>query len=87
MQEDANASDEKSFEEILAELTRVVERLEKGGLPLQESLALYTRGVELLQRARQTLNQAQARLEVLLSANGEVIETRELDPEEFVREG
>lgn len=81
------AAEEKGFEEVLGELTRVVERLEKGNLPLQDSIALYTRGVELLQQARRTLDQAQARLEVLIGTGeqGPVVEG--LDPEPFTRDG
>lgn len=85
--ETAPTPEERTFEEVLADLTRVVERLEKGNLPLQESLTLYTKGVELLRQARKTLDQAQARLEVLLSATEEGLETEPLDPEEFLKEG
>ncbi len=83
----APGAQERPFEDLLADLTRVVERLEKGNLPLQDSITLYTKGVELLRQARQTLDQAQARLEVLMGTGeqGPVIE--ELDPEEFRREG
>lgn len=83
----APAADDKAFEEVLEDLTRVVERLERGNLPLQASIALYTKGVELLKQARRTLDQAQARLEVLLEATGEGIATETLDPDEFLREG
>ncbi len=83
----ASQANEKGFEELLAELTRVVERLEKGNLPLQDSIALYTRGVELLQQARRTLDEAQARLEVLIAVGEDGPVTEELDPEEFIREG
>jgi len=77
---------EKGFEELLDELARVVERLEKGNLPLQESIALYTRGVGLLQAARKTLQEAQAKLEVLIASGPDGPEVSPLDPEAFLRE-
>ncbi|NOZ02296.1 MAG: exodeoxyribonuclease VII small subunit [Deltaproteobacteria bacterium] len=78
---------EKGFEDILKELNEVVEKLEKGNLPLEESIALYTQGVKMLQSARGVLDKAQARLEVLLSAeDGKEPSTEELDPAEFLKE-
>jgi exodeoxyribonuclease VII small subunit len=73
------------FETLLKELAQAVERLERGNLPLEESIALYGRGAELLKAARGVLDGAQARLEVLM-AGPEGLETRELDPAEFHRE-
>lgn len=73
------------FETLLKELTQSVERLERGNLPLEESIALYARGAELLKAARTVLDGAQARLEVLM-AGPEGLETRVVDADEFLRE-
>lgn len=76
---------EKGFEDILKDLTRIVEKLEKGNLPLEKSITLYTRGVELLKSAQGVLDKAQVRLEVLMSSDGEEEpQSREVDPSEFL---
>lgn len=54
-----------SFEAALAELEKVVADMETGKLSLEESLAAYQRGVELLQQCRSRLEDAQQRVRVL----------------------
>lgn len=73
------------FETLMKELTQAVERLERGNLPLEESIGLYSRGSELLKAARSVLDGAQSRLEVLM-ATPEGLATKELDPEDFLRD-
>ena len=47
--------DEMSFKEASIELEQIVRSLEAGDLELEESLARYTRGVELLKSLRERL--------------------------------
>ncbi len=54
-----------SFEAALAELEQVVADMETGKLPLDESLAAYRRGAELLQACRDRLSDAQQQVRVL----------------------
>ncbi len=54
-----------SFEAALAELEKVVADMETGKLPLEESLAAYSRGAELLQVCREHLSNAQQQVRVL----------------------
>jgi exodeoxyribonuclease VII small subunit len=54
-----------SFEVALAQLEEVVGRLEKGDLPLEESLRAYEAGVRLVQQAKGRLDDMSARLEIL----------------------
>ena len=54
-----------SFESALAELEALVARMESGELPLQESLAAYKRGAELLARCQAALKDAQQQVQVL----------------------
>ena len=56
----------KSFETQLAALERVVRELERGDLPLEESLKLFEEGVRLSRDCQERLNQAERRIEVLL---------------------
>ncbi len=54
-----------SFEAALAELEQVVSDMEGGKLPLEESLAAYQRGAELLQQCRSRLDAAQQQVRIL----------------------
>ena len=54
-----------SFEAALAELEQVVADMEAGQLPLEDALAAYKRGAELLQQCRTRLDDAQQQVRVL----------------------
>ncbi len=55
-----------SFEKALADLEQIVEKLEKGGLSLNESLALFEKGVNLARFLREELGKAEKKVEILL---------------------
>jgi len=57
--------DKLTFEQALAELTRLVEKLESGKLPLEESIAAFEAGVKLSRRCEELLDKAEQRLQVL----------------------
>lgn len=57
---------ELSFSEALEELESIVASLEAGQLELEESLARYQRGVELLQALRTKLGEAQQKVTALM---------------------
>ncbi len=54
-----------TFEKALEELEALVARMEDGKLPLEESLAAYQRGAELVKFCESKLTDAQARIAVL----------------------
>lgn len=58
----ASQSNEPSFEEMLEQLDALVERLETGGLTLEESLQAYEAAVNLVATCQQTLDQAEVRI-------------------------
>ncbi|MDB6046548.1 MAG: exodeoxyribonuclease small subunit [Gammaproteobacteria bacterium] len=58
------------FEEALAELEGLVERLERGDLPLDEALKTFERGVELTRHCQSSLKAAQQKVEILLKRGG-----------------
>ncbi len=60
-----------SFEESLAELEGLVERMEQGNLPLEESLKLFERGVQLTRSCQKSLQEAEQKVRILLEENGE----------------
>ncbi len=64
---------ERSFEEALAELERVVRDLEDGELGLDEALARYEQGVALVRHCQGQLSRAEQRIVVLtgVSADGQ----------------
>jgi exodeoxyribonuclease VII small subunit len=55
-----------SFEEQLAELEKVVDRLESGGLSLDESVKLFEDGMRLSNACKAQLSSAESRIQVLL---------------------
>ncbi len=55
----------KDFEAALAELEAIVKKLEEGDLPLEQSLALYERGVHLSRFCHARLEDAERRIEIL----------------------
>ncbi|MGX2994772.1 exodeoxyribonuclease VII small subunit [Streptomyces sp. JNUCC 64] len=55
------------YEQARDELIDVVRRLETGGIPLEESLALWERGEELARVCRHWLEGARARLDAALA--------------------
>jgi exodeoxyribonuclease VII small subunit len=71
-----------SFENALGRLSDIVERLEGGELPLEESLRLFEEGVRLARAAEAKLEAAERRVEELLGidADGNPV-VRELEDE------
>jgi len=58
--------DESGFDQVLARLRGVVEKLEGGSLSLEQSLAAFEEGVRLSRKGAQILDAAEHRIEVLL---------------------
>lgn len=61
-----NAAAEPNFEAQLASLERIVRELERGDLPLEQSLELFEQGVKLSRECQERLNEAERRIETLL---------------------
>ncbi len=57
--------DEPKFEAGLAELQNLVRELEEGSLGLDESIARFERGISILRRCYQVLEQAEQKIELL----------------------
>ena len=71
-----------TFDEALAALQRTVAELEAGGQPLEESLALYERGVALQQRCDRLLRDAELRVQQLIARAGGAVEAHDVRPDE-----
>lgn len=59
-------NDAISFEEALARLEELVNRLEEGNLPLEESLKLFAEGISLTKKCNKHLEQAEKQISILL---------------------
>lgn len=75
------------FDAALAELQAVVARLEEGGQPLEEALALYERGVALQERLERLLADAELRIRRLVERSGGRVEAVEGPGPEEVSNG
>ena len=79
------AKDEKprTFEESVAELEKIVGAIESGQIGLEESLAKYEQGMELVKRCRGILDRAEKRIEQL-TQNGENLAAEPLDAKQVL---
>lgn len=73
---------EPSFEDALRRLSEIVEKLEDGELPLEDSLKLFEEGVRLARTSQSRLDTAERRVEELLGIDqdGNPV-VREIEPE------
>ena len=59
-----------AFEESLAELEQLVNRLERGETTLEESLAAFERGVNLTRTCQKALQDAEQKVQILIEKSG-----------------
>jgi len=74
--------DDLTFDFALAELQRTVSELEAGGQPLEESIALYERGVALHERCARLLADAELRVQRLVERAGGALAALDVRPDE-----
>ena len=60
------AEDNPTFEAAVQKLDEIVQKLEKGELPLEQSLVLYEEGVRLSRLCHAKLEEAEGKIELLL---------------------
>ena len=71
-----------NFEAALAELEKLVEKMESGEQSLEESLKSFQRGIELTRTCQKGLKDAEQRVDKLIQENGEFTATPLNIPEE-----
>ena len=78
----ANSEALPTFEHAIQRLGEIVESLEQGEQPLEESIALFEEGMTLARSSQEILDRAERRIEELLGvdAQGRPL-VRELDPD------
>jgi len=67
-----------TFEDALQRLEQIVDRLEAGNLPLEESLTVFEEGVSLARRCARYLEDAEKRIELLTRDDSGVLRTTPL---------
>ncbi len=71
---------EMSFEEAMAELEQVVGQLERGDVPLEQSISLYERGAELKKRCEAKLKEAEEKIAAItLGEDGQPTGTKPVE--------
>ena len=63
-------SKEKKFEENLADLEAIVQKLESGQVPLEEAISEFQKGMKLAKDLQETLDQAEKTLVKVMQADG-----------------
>ena len=71
---------EMTFEQAMSELERIVTELERGDVPLEDSISLYEKGAELKKRCETKLKEAEQKVAALtLDDKGSVPGTKPVD--------
>ncbi len=65
--------DTLNFEQAIKTLTSIVDKIEQGEVPLQDSLDQYETGMTLIKHCRTLLHDAEARIEVISKQDDEAI--------------
>jgi exodeoxyribonuclease VII small subunit len=72
---------EKKFEAALARLEEIVSELEKGDVPLEQSLKLFEEGIKLSRICNKRLEEAERKVEILLKDKNGNIKAEEFEEE------
>ncbi|GHE01621.1 exodeoxyribonuclease VII small subunit [Defluviimonas sp. 20V17] len=75
MSETVKPVDQMSFEQAMAELEQVVGQLERGDVPLEQSIKLYERGAALKARCEEKLKEAEEKVELIRAQEGRAVGT------------
>ena len=71
---------EMTFEQAMSELERIVTELERGDVPLEDSISLYEKGAELKKRCETKLKEAEQKVAAItLDEDGAVTGTKPLE--------
>jgi exodeoxyribonuclease VII small subunit len=71
---------EMTFEQAMSELERIVTQLERGDVPLEDSISLYEKGAELKKRCETKLKEAEQKVAAItLDEDGSVTGMKPLE--------
>jgi exodeoxyribonuclease VII small subunit len=60
-----------SLETSLADITKVIEKMEHGELTLEQSLAEFERGITLIRQCQKMLAEAEQKVQILIQKNNQ----------------
>jgi exodeoxyribonuclease VII small subunit len=73
---------EKKFEAALARLEEIVQELEKGDIPLEQSLKLFEEGIKLSRICNKRLEEAERKVEILIKDKNGIMKAEPFEEEE-----
>lgn len=68
------AKEKLTFEQALEKLEEIVAAIESGQVGLEESISKYAEGIELIKHCRKVLESAEKKIQLLTTAQGDVLE-------------
>ncbi len=71
---------EKSFEEAISRLEKIITELEQGEQTLEDNLKLFEEGIALARHCRSKLDEAQGKVEILLGIKEGIPQTEDFQP-------
>jgi exodeoxyribonuclease VII small subunit len=80
----APAAGSPTFEQSVAQLEQIVSAIESGQIGLEDSLAKYEQGMELVKRCRSILDRAEKRIEQLTESGAGELCAEPLDAQQIL---
>ncbi|EHR37737.1 exodeoxyribonuclease VII small subunit [Facklamia languida] len=68
--EELNTVEKESFESAMSQLEEIVQQLERGSLPLDQSIKMFKKGIELSQYCQKELDQAEEMVTKVMTESG-----------------
>lgn len=72
----------KSFEKAMEELRDIIDKLESGNLPLEDSIKLFQKGTKLIGYSHKKLNEIEKKVEILIKDSEDDLKLEDFEPEE-----
>jgi len=72
----------KSFEKATTELREIIDKLEGGNLPLEDSIKLFQKGTKLIAYSHKKLNEIEKKVEILIKDSEDDLKLEDFEPEE-----
>ncbi|ADQ14819.1 exodeoxyribonuclease VII small subunit [Halanaerobium hydrogeniformans] len=79
--ENEKVAEDLNFETALEDLEKIVDKLEKGGLSLDQTLEEFSRGMKLLKFCHDKLDKAEKKVEIMLKEGDEFTEEKAFSDE------
>lgn len=73
-QENSEAPQELSFEEAMANMEKIIQRLEEGEVPLEKAIELFQEGMNLSKTCHQKLQKVETKMDQIMQEDGEMKE-------------